>query len=159
MHWKLLYKIFSNKLPSTQTYSSTIGFNPIPIQLNATSPFESSLPVEEINGIVNSKAWWVSSLNETAGLNLSIEKIVYVLNDIAQKSISNNKMNKKRLPRKPWITSTKIKSCETKKNFYKIWKEEPQNQISKTIYQEYANKLNYIIIFAKQQNNSEYIKE
>jgi len=54
------------------------------------------------------------------------------------------KKNYKFLPRKPWITSGLVKSCNNKEKLYKCFIKNP-NEVTKNRYKTYRNKLNALL--------------
>ena len=71
---------------------------------------------------------------------------------------NNNKKQNKLKPRSKWITKAIVTSCSKKELLYKIWKAEPNNQITKTEYKNYVKILNKVINEAKLRFDQEQVQ-
>ena len=85
--------------------------------------------------------------------------ILCLINEIQLLSAQSlKKYDKKNTPRKPWITSGLICSCNTKQKLYLKFKRNPNNSLLKSQYLEYEKKLKGLIVIAKMNYERSTVK-
>lgn len=73
-------------------------------------------------------------------------------------NISTKKVNKKIAPRKNWMTTCLVNSCNTKEKLYKLWRKNPDNHEAENRYKKYSNYLKSLLRKAKDNSDSRFLK-
>ena len=88
-----------------------------------------------------------NELKNIKDVNVAITKIVEKINSICE--MSKMTMEKNNKLRKNWITPAIVNSCNRKNKLFLLHKSNPDDAIIKKTYNDYQNKLRYIINYAK----------
>ena len=109
--------------------------------------------------IANSTNW-----NEILSIQdpeFAVEKLIELIQECTDKAttINNNKRyNKSLVPRKKWITSAIMKSCQTKETLYTLWRSNPDNVTLKSDYKTYVKLLDKVIKDAKFKHEKDQVE-
>ena len=155
IHSGIFYSGVTDHLPIFQltnlSVSSCQKTSPY-LYINQTDPsslnsFQRDLLIVDWNEVFSS-----SNIDEAYDLFLNKFKITY------ESNFKPQKINKKKRPRKPWITPSLIKCINKKNRLYKIFCQK-RNVSSECKYKKYRNKLNSILHFARKQYYSDLLQK
>lgn len=97
--------------------------------------------------------------NYSNDVDIFLSNILRQVEKVIVKSSKKMKLSNKSRPNNDWITTGLIKSCETKEKLYKAWQKDHSNKILGKKYKKYSNKLNNLIIYAKQKYDKDKVNK
>ena len=95
---------------------------------------------------------------ETSDVNISVTNIINQIESLISSSTQQIKRNNKNnVARKDWMSKGLIKSCKVKNDLYKLFKQNPNNEIIKNNYLRYKNKLTRLIKTTKNNYHNDLL--
>ena len=140
------FETTSYKLTNPITVHYTLLVNIDNVTLS-TNTFQNLKPINyrKLIHIANSTYW-----NEILSIQdpeFAVEKLIELIQECTDKATTiNNKKryNKSLVPRKKWITSAIMKSCQTKETLYTLRRSNPDNVTLKSDYKTYFKLLDKV---------------
>ena len=153
---KIKYKTFTLTTPFNDHYPIFMSMKSI--QKDNYNNTYKYINYKKLKKAASTENW--SEIYNTNDPNLATEKLIQKIKNCINKAETTKNKNKKgnMIPRKNWITSAIMTSCNKKEKLYKTWQKDPENSIKRSNYQNYAKTLNQIINKAKEDYDKMQIR-
>ena len=141
------YNAYKTSLSFNDHYTLFLSFDHVYLNKSRDNDSKFNINYKKLRRVAKKSNWNDLLLGDP---NLTTDLIIHEIhNCIRLSKIGSNKHKSKDTPRKNWITTAIIVSCNRKEFLYKEWKKQPSNSELKNEYTKYAKELEKVIKAAK----------